>query len=653
MGGGAPRAGPSRRPVLLLLTLLVLGGLAAGLWTVRSSNGAQSAAGTWHVRDDGAGSAVVENHTLTLVPAPAIDWAQARSATAVLDSVELGNYSFSLRLSMRRLPDNATQPVVKLLVRYSPPAGGYYVAHSAAGLELGKFDGSRQFVLARSATPALTVDETRVYRVDADGTTLRVFLDGRLWISYDDPQAFQSGQAGISLQGAQAVVTDAVVTAVQPWSAATNGGSGVSQLSLARMGIGGRVSAPLPTLMAVALPTAGVSPGAVSGVVQPNNMPRGQTLSGGTVGWGDNGGEIGGAASAAHLAPESVEGLDNATDVATGGRHSLAVQLGSVWTWGTNNSGQLGDGTTQDRTSPVRVEHLDAVSHVAAGDDFSLAVGAGGTVWTWGANGAGQLGDGTTQERMTPAAVPGLDNVSRIAAGHAFSLALKSDGTVWAWGANEAGELGDGTNISSLDPVQVRNLDGIEAVAAGKYFGLALRTDGTVWAWGADEYGQLGQGGPSSGRNAPVPIANLRNIKAIGAGGYHALALDTQGAVSTWGANWYGQLGSTTNEVCAFDGRSHPCSSEPRRVPGLDRALANVAAGEFHSLALATDGSVWAWGLNAQGELGDGTGTNSPRPVQVIGLGPQSTISAGGQHSLSTSAAWSEPVTPANDVASR
>jgi alpha-tubulin suppressor-like RCC1 family protein len=150
------------------------------------------------------------------------------------------------------------------------------------------------------------------------------------------------------------------------------------------------------------------------------------------------------------------------------------------------------------------------------------------------------------------------------------------DGTVRAWGSNDRGRLGDGTTTGRTTPVQVSNLSGAQAIAGGGTHSLALKTDGTVWAWGNSYSGQLGDGtsGTTTGRTTPVQVSNLSGVKAIAGGG-------------------------------------------------------------LHSVALKTDGTVWAWGRNYGGELGDGTsGTDRTTPVQVKNLGGVKAIDAGGYHNL-------------------
>ncbi|MEW6447431.1 MAG: stalk domain-containing protein [Bacillota bacterium] len=219
-----------------------------------------------------------------------------------------------------------------------------------------------------------------------------------------------------------------------------------------------------------------------------------------------------------------------------------------------------------------------------------------------------------------------------LAAGNSHSLAVKSDGTVWAWGNNSRGQLGIGSwdyeDIHSV-PVQVKNLTGIIAVAAGESHSLALKEDGTVWAWGSNSSGQLGDGtvldSPPYCRCNPVQVAGLRNIIAISAGGNHNLALDRDGTVWAWGLNVNGQLGDGT------DGPGN-IKSIPQKVPNLVDVV-QISAGTDHSMALKKDGSVWTWGSNSRGQIGDGSGGLSRHrssPYQVKGLPEVREIAAGG-----------------------
>jgi alpha-tubulin suppressor-like RCC1 family protein len=263
---------------------------------------------------------------------------------------------------------------------------------------------------------------------------------------------------------------------------------------------------------------------------------------------------------------------------------------------------------------------------------------ASGTVVAWGKNDAGELGDGTLTSRAEPAPVGGLDDVVATDGGGGYSLALKADGTVWAWGGNDGGVLGSGDLSPSATPIRVVGLDGVAGISAGVVHSLALKEDGTVWAWGYNHSFQLGVslaespcGGSKPCSPTPVQVAGLGPAAAVAAGSTHSLALLRDGSVWTWGQNDVGQAGVPPGAPCQF---SHtPCVPSPVQVPGLAEVVA-VAVGFNHSLAVKDDGTVWAWGLNKNGQLGDGTTTSSSTPVQVGGLSGVKTVAGGNLHSL-------------------
>jgi len=315
------------------------------------------------------------------------------------------------------------------------------------------------------------------------------------------------------------------------------------------------------------------------------------------------------------------------SSVDAGAFHSVAVLTdGTVWIWGSNRFGEYGNGRELYMTEPLSLSAIaDGVS-IAAGGEHTLVATPIGTVLAWGENESGQLGNGTTYPGSTPAPVPGLASVKSVAAGTAHSLALRTDGTVRAWGHNGYGQLGNGLNIGSFpDPVPgpVSNLSGVAAIAAGGYHSFAILSDGTVLGWGYNNEGQVGDSTYELTRVLPVSVVGLTNVVAIKAGYSHSVALCSDGTVWTWGGNGYGQLGNGTTDA--------------RAIPALVTGLADVvgiAAGTSFTAALRKDGTLWTWGRNDTGQLGLGTTDNQATPIQVTGLSGVGDLSAGEAHML-------------------
>lgn len=311
--------------------------------------------------------------------------------------------------------------------------------------------------------------------------------------------------------------------------------------------------------------------------------------------------------------------------------HVVLQGNGVAYTWGSIP----GDGSVA-RTSPTILSALSGVVSVTAGRAHAAALKSNGTVLTWGENDSGQLGDGTIANRNTPALVPNLSNIVAIKAGGDHTIALKSDGTVVAWGWNGSGELGNGSTTASSVPVTVAGLTNVKQIAAGFDKSLALTADGKVWSWGAKEWYPV-----TTYDTRPMQKVALANIVGIAAGISHNVALRMDGAVFAWGSGNSGELG---------DGSTPMYRDQPARVANISSAVA-VAASYDHTLALLSDGSVWAWGTNGHGQIGDGTTSWMSPPKPVVGLSNVVAIAAGQWYSMATVAsgavyAWGDTSYP-------
>ncbi|MDP9232120.1 MAG: ATP-binding cassette domain-containing protein, partial [Actinomycetota bacterium] len=342
--------------------------------------------------------------------------------------------------------------------------------------------------------------------------------------------------------------------------------------------------------------------------------------NGTVVGWGiNNQAQLGlGHSGELVLTPTKVPGVTDATAVAAGNNHSLALKKdGTLLVWGENGDGQLGTGSPGvGRQSAARLTTVRHVKKIAANGNRTYALLRDGTVWGWGENSDGELGNGSTNSSAHPEKVKDLKNVSAIAAGGSHMLALVN-GHVYAWGSNIFGQVGDGTTKRRITPVAVKGLKGkVIAIATPQLgdYSLALLSNGTVWSWGRNDEGMLGVGERTTSgcmcKPNPSRVRGVSGIKAIAAAGGAGAALDSNGRVWAWGKNSQGAVG--TGKLGGF-------FPSPRRVKGLTRVSEVVAGGGFF-LARNRDRTVEAWGINSHAELGVGkesTGSATPLFVGV------------------------------------
>lgn len=363
--------------------------------------------------------------------------------------------------------------------------------------------------------------------------------------------------------------------------------------------------------------------------------------------------------------------------IAAGDEFVLAKDRdGRLWGWGANESGQLGIGTLEDHARAVQVMAngtdgaFDGVIGIAAGKAHAVAIremaGEDKTVWCWGAQRRGALGNGQTEMsavvypvRVLKAAGERLDGIVQVRAGPGFTLALDRDGKVWGWGDNRYGQLGNGTTTDSAFAQLVSFPEGtvISAIGAGGNesvgtgFGLAVAVDGTVYSWGSHVSGENSLNGEAEGDASLVTIAKggapigkpsgrtmamfvggneggefqfgvqaltgespLSN-GGIAGGGYHVIALKTDGNVSTWGAQDNGRLGNDATAVAAI---TVPQVFKKLTGSAIFADAVSVAAGAAQSYAIDSGGYLYSAGSNSAGELGNNSVTDSAIPVRVL-----------------------------------
>lgn len=324
--------------------------------------------------------------------------------------------------------------------------------------------------------------------------------------------------------------------------------------------------------------------------------------------WGKNDvGQCGDAAGADHPVPTRVLPIADAIEVSAGQNHACALtSVGQVWCWGGNELGQLGRGTQALTGAPTLVPGLSGVQSIAVGSQgHNCALRTTGQLWCWG-RGLGNTGTGSA----SPLSVAGLGTVSAVSVGDHQVCAVLAQGALWCWGGNFAGGLGDGTTVERQTPAKVPALPPVTQVSSGNGYVCAVTGGGQVWCWGRGESGQLGVATPAA-QLTPQLFAGVAADRVATSGGLHTCARVPSGAVQCWGSNAVGQLG---NGQSGLNPELTPVATDV--IDGID-----LSAGAFHTCARRASGTIACWGINSNGQLGNGqSGTLSMKSVQVIGL---------------------------------
>jgi len=329
-------------------------------------------------------------------------------------------------------------------------------------------------------------------------------------------------------------------------------------------------------------------------------------------GWGVNSYSQAGTSATGNVSVPTMIGTGTDWwDVAAKNDHSIGLKAdGTVWAWGRNNEGQLANGEDASfNAAPERVGTWTTWDQVESGEDFSLAVATDGSLWSWGFNNGYNLGQGEViasgssgNALQIPARVGTATNWSQAAGGRSFAIGKRDDGSLWGWGASYDGATGvcspgPGGVWGNSSPARIGTGNSWGSISAGSLHTVALKTDKSLWAWGRNDYAMIGTDpgvDPMPKNCVPSRIGTDTDWDEISAHGWHNLAIKSNRTLWAWGRNNYGQAGT--------DNTLDPVVT-PSRI-GTGSNWLHVAAGDYHSLAVREDGSLWAWGYNYNSAIG-------------------------------------------------
>ncbi len=262
------------------------------------------------------------------------------------------------------------------------------------------------------------------------------------------------------------------------------------------------------------------------------------------------------------------------------------------------------------------INGADDIIGVSCGYSHTVLVKSDGTVWSFGSNYSGQLGLGNNTNQNTPQQIPtinSVDNIIGVSCGASYTVLVKNDGTAWSFGRNDSGQLGLGNDTDQHTPQQIptiNSVDNIIGVSCGDYHTVLVKSDGTAWSFGRNDSGQLGLGNNTS-QNTPQQIPTINDIIGVSCGGNHTVLVKSDGTAWSFGLNVYGQLGLGNNTNY----------NTPQQIPTINDIddIIGVSCGNFHTVLIKSDGTVWSFGNNVDGQLGLGNSAplNQNTPQQI------------------------------------
>jgi alpha-tubulin suppressor-like RCC1 family protein len=340
-------------------------------------------------------------------------------------------------------------------------------------------------------------------------------------------------------------------------------------------------------------------------------------LDGGLWLWGRNiEGALGTNTTTSHSSPvQTVSGGTSWLTISAGAFHTTVIKTdGSLWLWGCGANGRLGTNTTINQSSPVQtVSGGTNWRSVSTGDEHTTAIKTDGSLWLWGLNTEGQLGNNDINNQSSPVqTISGGNNWRSVSAGNVHTAAIKTDGSLWLWGCGGSGQLGNNATGNQSSPVQtISGGNNWRSVSAGFNHTAAIKTDGSLWLWGSGGGGRLGNGANINQSSPVQTVSGGTNWRNVSGGIVHTTAIKTDGTLWLWGCNSNGQLGDNT---------TINKSSPVQTISGGNNWRLGISS-NLHTTAIKTDGTLWLWGLGSYGELGNNSIENQSSPIQTISGG--------------------------------
>lgn len=323
--------------------------------------------------------------------------------------------------------------------------------------------------------------------------------------------------------------------------------------------------------------------------------------------------------------------------IATGVSGGSALRSnGEIWSWGNNSRGDIGDGSVTQRTRPVREStHSSDWTDIAKGRYHTMALKSNGEVWSWGTNQNGEQGNGDIYSDTLRKPTLNRDKeYIEIAAGLSYSCGIDSGHRLWCVGRNDDGQLGNNSIEDTIVPVQENSMStDWKIVRAGTFHTVAIKNDGTLWGWGDNEYGQLGVGRDTHRIRVPTQESTMStdwidvsvsspNIKSSS----YTLGLKSNGEVWGWGSSF--------NQLCIEKVGSSDYKKVPIKISADSTSWKAISAGNYHSMFIKDDNTLWGCGYNSDGKLGIGSTTVTSTITEVSGGGYWAAVDAGYNHSM-------------------